>query len=49
MQSKYFWPIMFSNPHDHVKRYNACQCYAHNNIYMELPLHPSLRLVAFEK
>jgi hypothetical protein len=37
MQSKYFWPTMFFNPHDHVKRCDACQCYARNNIHMELP------------
>lgn len=40
---------MFKNTLDYVKRCDACQTYARNDLRVELPLHVLLPLVPFEK
>ena len=44
-----FWSTLFKDSHDYVKRCDACQRYARNELRMEMPLHISLSLVPFEK
>jgi hypothetical protein len=43
----YFWPTLFKDAHDHVKRCDACQRHAKNDLRMEMPFHMSLFLVLF--
>ena len=49
LQAGYYWPTLFRDCHDYVKRCDACQRYARNDLHMQLPLHVSLPLVPFEK
>ena len=49
LQAGYFWPTLFKVAHDYVKKCDACQRYARNDLRMEMPLHVSLPLVPFEK
>jgi len=49
LRAGYFWPTLFKDAHDYVKRCDACQRYARNDLRMEMPLHVSLPLVPFEK
>ncbi len=49
LHSGYFWPTMFVDAHTHAQCCDACQHYARNDLHMDLPLHPSLPLVPFEK
>ena len=44
-----FWPDLFKDAKDYVRRCDACQRYARNDLQMEMPLHVSLPLVPFEK
>ena len=39
---------MFKDSHAYVRRCDACQRYARNDLRMEMPLHVSLPLVPFE-
>ena len=45
----YYWPDLFRDAHSYVKRCDACQRYARNDLHMERSLHVSLPLVPFEK
>lgn len=47
LKACYFWPTLFKDAHDHVKKCDACQRYARNDFRMEIPLHVSLPLVPF--
>ena len=49
MRAGYFWPTMFKDSQAYVRKYNACQRYAWNDLRMEMPLHIFLPLVPFEK
>jgi hypothetical protein len=49
LRAGYFWPTLFKDAYDYVKRCDACQRYARNDLRMEMPLHVSLPLVPFEK
>jgi hypothetical protein len=49
LRSGYFWPTIFADAHKHAQCCDACQRYARNDLHMDLPLHPSLPLVPFEK
>jgi hypothetical protein len=49
LRSGYFWPTMFVDAHTHTQCCDVCQRYALNDLHMDLPLHPSLPLVPFEK
>ena len=49
LRAGYFWPILFKDSHDYVKKCDACQMYARNDFRMEIPLHVSLPLIPFEK
>ena len=49
LRAGYFWPTMFQDAHDYVKRCDACQRYAKNDLHMAMPLHVSLPLAPFEK
>lgn len=49
MRVEYYWPIMFQDAHDYVKRCDAYQNYGKNDLHMILILHISLPLVSFEK
>jgi hypothetical protein len=40
---------MFIDAKSHSKRCDACQCYARNDLHLDLPLNPFLPLVPFEK
>lgn len=41
----YFWPTLFKDAHDYVKRCDVFQRYARNDLRMEMPLHVSLPLI----
>lgn len=45
----YYWPTLFQDVHEYVKRCDACQRNARNDLQMELPLQISLQLVPFEQ
>ena len=45
----YFWPTLFQDAHEYVRKCDAYQRYTRNDLRMELPLHVSLPLVPFEK
>ena len=45
----YFWPTIFLDVQEYVKKYDACQRYARNDLRTELPLHVYLPLVPFER
>lgn len=45
----YFWPTLSQDLHLYVKKCDAYQRYAKNDLRMELPLHVSLPLIPFEK
>jgi hypothetical protein len=49
LHTGYYWPTLFEDAHEYVKRCDACQRYARNDLRMELPLQISLPLVPFEK
>lgn len=49
LKVSYFWPDLFKVVRDYIKKCDACQRYARNDLRMELPLHVSLPLVLFEK
>ena len=49
LRARYFWPTLFKDSHAHVRKCDACQRYARNDLRMEMPLHISLPLVPFEK
>ena len=49
LKADYYWPPLFKDGHDYVKRCNACQRYAKNDLHMKMPLHVSLPLVSLEK
>ena len=49
LRAGYFWPTMFKDSHAYVRKCDACQRYARNDLRMEMPLHISLPLVPFEK
>ena len=49
LRAGYFWPTIFKDAHDYVKKCDACQRYARNDLRMEMPLHVLLPLVPFEK
>lgn len=49
LRTWYFWPKMFKDTHDYMKRCDVCQRYARNNLRMDLPVHVSLPLIPFEK
>ena len=49
LRAGYFWPTLFKDLHAYVRKCDACQRYAQNDLRMEMPLHLSLPLVPFEK
>lgn len=49
LNAGYFWPILFKDAYAYVKRCDACQRYAKNNLNIELSFHVSLSLVSSEK
>ena len=49
LRAEYFWPTLFKDSHDYVKRYDTYQKYAKSDLQMEMSLHVSLPLVPFEK
>jgi len=49
LRAGYFWPTLFKDAHDYVRKCDACQRYARNDLRMEMPLHVSLPLIPFEK
>ena len=49
MRAGYFWRTLFKDSHAYVRKCNACQRYARNDLRMEMTLHISLPLVPFEK
>ena len=49
LKAWYFWPIVFKDAHDYMRRCDACQRYARNDQRMEMPLNVLLSLVHFEK
>jgi hypothetical protein len=40
---------MFADVESHLKRCDACPCYAQNDLHLDLPLNLSFPLVPFEK
>ena len=49
LRAGYFWPELFKDAKEYVKKCDACQRYTMNDLRMEMPLHMSLPLVPFEK
>ena len=49
LRTRYFWPTLFKDSHAHVRKCDACQRYARNDLRIEMPLRVSLPLVHFEK
>lgn len=49
LRAGYFWPTLFQDAHKYVRKCDACQRFARNDLHMQLPLHISLPLVPFEK
>ena len=49
LRAGYFSLTLFKDFHAHVRKCDACQRYARNDLRMEMPLHISLPLVPFEK
>ena len=49
LRAGYFWPTLFKDAHDYVRKCDVCQRYARNDLRMEMPLHVSLPLVPFKK
>jgi hypothetical protein len=49
LRAGYYWPTLFRDAHAHVKKCDACQRYARNDLHMALPLNPILPLAPFEK
>ena len=49
LRAGYFWPTLFKDSHDYVKRCDACQRYARIDLRMKILLHVSLLFVPFEK
>jgi len=49
LRAGYYWPTLFKDAHAYVRRCDACQRFARNDLHMHLPLHISLPLVPFEK
>ena len=47
LRAGYFWPTLFQDLHDYVRKCDACQRYARNDLRMEMPLHIFLPLVIF--
>ena len=45
----YFWPTLFKDAHDYVKRCDICQRYARNDLDMEMSLDVSLPLVFLQE
>ena len=45
LRAGYFWPTLFKNSHDYVKKCDACQMYVRNDLRMEMSLHVSLPLI----
>ena len=49
LRAGYFWPTLFADAEAHVKKCDACQRYARNDLHMDLPLNPSLPIAPLEK
>ena len=49
LRAGYFWPTLFQDAHEYVRKCDTCQRYARNDLRMKLPLHVSLPLVPFER
>ena len=49
LRASYFWPTLFKDSHDYVRKCNACQRYTRNDLRMETSLHVSLSLIIFDK
>ena len=45
----YFWPDLFKDAKEYVRKCDACQRYESNDLRIKMPLHVSLPLVLFEK
>ena len=49
LRAGYFWPTLFKNSHDYVKKCDACQRYVRNDLRIDMPIHFSLPFIHFEK
>ena len=49
LRAGYFWPDLFKDAKEYVRKCDVCQRYARNDLRMEMPLHVSLPLVPIEK
>ena len=49
LRAGYFWPDLFKDAKEYVKKCDAYQRYARNDLRIEMPLHVSLSLIPFEK
>ena len=49
LRASYFWPTLFKDSQDFVRKCEVCQRNARNDLRLEMPLHVSLPLVPFEK
>ena len=49
LRAGYFWPDLFKDAKEYVRKCDACQRYARNNLRIEMSVHVSLPLIPFEK
>ena len=49
LRADYYSPILFADNEAYAKKCDACQRYAWNDLYMDLPLHPTLPISPLEK
>jgi len=45
LRAGHFWPTLFKDAHDYVKKCNVWQMYARNDLHMKMSLYVSLPLV----
>ena len=49
LRADYFWPDLFKYAKEYIRKCDACQRYARNDLRIEMSLHVTLPLVSFEK
>ena len=49
LRACFFWPTLFQDSYDYVRKCDVCQRCAWNDLRMEMSLHISLSLIPFEK
>ena len=48
LRASYYWPTLFAYAEAYARKCDACQRYAQNDLYMDLPLQPTLPISPIE-